>query len=55
MLGDLTIVLLGVIMLAVSNGVTEQGWIIMFLISQFTFGFGIGKQLILPVPADFHF
>lgn len=44
MLIDMTIVLLGVIMLTVSNGVTEQGWVVMYGISQLVFGIGIGGE-----------
>jgi hypothetical protein len=43
MLADMMVVLLGVIMLTVSNGTTEEGWVVMYGISQFVFGFGIGK------------
>ena len=45
MLADMTVVLLGVIMLTVSNGTSEQGWVVMYGISQLVFGFGIGKIL----------
>ena len=44
MLIDMTVVLLGVIMLTVSNGSTEQGWVVMYGISQLVFGIGIGGE-----------
>lgn len=44
MLIDMSTILIGVIMLTVSNGATINGWVIMYAVAQFVFGFGIGGE-----------
>ncbi|KAK9843894.1 hypothetical protein WJX84_006388, partial [Apatococcus fuscideae] len=44
MLIDMSVILLGVVMLVVSNGTTEQGWVVMYAIAQWVFGLGIGGE-----------
>ena len=44
MLIDMSVILLGVILLTVSNGTTINGWVIMYAWAQFIFGVGIGGE-----------
>ena len=44
---DAVIMLLGAIMLAVANGTTINGWVIMYAISQLVYGVGVGGQALL--------
>lgn len=39
---DAVIMFIGCLMLAVANGTTANGWVIMYAISQLVFGFGVG-------------
>ena len=44
MLIDMSVILLGVILLTVSNGPTINSWVIMYAWAQFIFGVGIGGE-----------
>lgn len=44
-----TFMFIGGILLTCSTGPTIQGWAIMFAVSQFIFGYGVGGEL-LPCP-----
>ncbi|KAL3162223.1 hypothetical protein ABBQ32_009926 [Trebouxia sp. C0010 RCD-2024] len=44
MLIDMSVILIGVILLTVSNGPTINGWVIMYAWAQFIFGVGIGGE-----------
>ena len=44
MLIDISVILLGIILLTVSNGTTINGWVIMYAWAQFIFGIGIGGE-----------
>ena len=44
MLIDISVILLGIILLTVSNGTTINGWVIMYAWAQFIFGVGIGGE-----------
>lgn len=41
-LQDAVVMFIGCLMLAVANGTTANGWVIMYAISQLVFGFGVG-------------
>jgi len=41
---DALVMLLGTIMLAVANGTTTNGWVVMYAIAQLVFGFGVGGE-----------
>ncbi|KAL3138696.1 hypothetical protein ABBQ32_006450 [Trebouxia sp. C0010 RCD-2024] len=44
MIQDAVIMFIGCLMLAVANGTTANGWVIMYAISQLVFGFGVGGE-----------
>ena len=44
MMQDAVVMLLGTIMLAVANGTTTNGWVVMYAIAQLVFGSGVGGE-----------
>lgn len=44
MLIDISVILVGIILLTVSNGASINGWVIMYAWAQFIFGVGIGGE-----------
>ncbi|DBA76897.1 TPA: hypothetical protein ACH3X1_009498 [Trebouxia sp. C0004] len=44
MLIDMSVIIVGLIMLTVSNGPSINGWVIMYAFAQLIFGFGIGGE-----------